>query len=490
MTRKPHVKRAFTLIELLLVVAILAILSVVLILTLNPAELLRQGRDSSRLSDMDTIAHAVAISQTDALSLGHTGVVYVSVPDASLAPGATSTCANLGLTPLPSGWTYQCVSTQSLRKIDGTGWIPITLTKISIGGSPLSAWPIDPVNQTSTGEYYAYVTDGTHYEVTANFESQKYLPQEAKSNGSIPFLFEKGTILTLLPEDYGCGGGGPCVFVVDTGNNRIEQFDTLGNYVGKFGGAGSGNGQLNNPMSVDIDTSGNVYVADRDNDRVEKFDTTGRYLSQFGSSLQGAVGLAVAPDGSVYVGDRGNNRVEKFDNNGNYILQFGTLGTSTPGTFDGVASIAVDASGSVIVADNTTVGSYVGRVQKFTSGGAYSQQIGSGGSGNGQYNAPSGVEFDSAGNLYVGDSNNFRIEKFGPAPFYTFAYATGTYGGGPGQFGPTGGISVDLGGNIYAVDNQNNRIEKFNASGTFLLQFGTLGSGNGQLSSPMDIVVR
>src|ERR1700722_3543731 len=53
-------KRGFTLIELLVVIAIIAILSVVVILTLNPAELLRQSRDSNRVSDLSVTKSAIS----------------------------------------------------------------------------------------------------------------------------------------------------------------------------------------------------------------------------------------------------------------------------------------------------------------------------------------------------------------------------------------------------------------------------------------------
>jgi prepilin-type N-terminal cleavage/methylation domain-containing protein len=53
-------RKAFTLIELLVVIAIIAILAVVVVLTLNPAEILKQSRDSNRVSDMDTLTHALA----------------------------------------------------------------------------------------------------------------------------------------------------------------------------------------------------------------------------------------------------------------------------------------------------------------------------------------------------------------------------------------------------------------------------------------------
>ncbi len=59
--RKAPYDQAFTLIELLVVIAIIAILSVVVVLSLNPAEMLRQSRDSNRVSDMDTLSHAISL---------------------------------------------------------------------------------------------------------------------------------------------------------------------------------------------------------------------------------------------------------------------------------------------------------------------------------------------------------------------------------------------------------------------------------------------
>ena len=56
------------------------------------------------------------------------------------------------------------------------------------------------------------------------------------------------------------------------------------------------------------------------------------------------------------------------------------------------------------------------RVQKFTSGGAFLSSLGSLGSGDGQFNKPIDVAFDPAGNLYVAEIQNSRIQKFKPAP--------------------------------------------------------------------------
>ncbi len=85
-----------------------------------------------------------------------------------------------------------------------------------------------------------------------------------------------------------------------------------------WGTSGSGNGQFSYPYGVAVDASGNVYVADRGNNRIEKFDTNGNYLAQWGTSGSGSgqfnqpFGVAVDSSGNVYVADTDNNRIEKF----------------------------------------------------------------------------------------------------------------------------------------------------------------------------------
>ena len=165
-----HNRKSFTLIELLVVLAIVAILSVVVIMTLNPAELLKQARDSTRLSDLSTLNTALAAYSADVANgfMGSSTKVYVSIPDTS------PTCANLGLPALPTStivYTYSCVTATSTRLTNGQGWIPVNLSNISFG-SPLSALPIDPINTTTSGQYYTYVS-GASFILTAIPESTK-----------------------------------------------------------------------------------------------------------------------------------------------------------------------------------------------------------------------------------------------------------------------------------------------------------------------------
>jgi prepilin-type N-terminal cleavage/methylation domain-containing protein len=198
-----HRRSAFTLIELLVVIAILAVLAVVVVLTLNPAGLLQESRDANRLSDMATLNSAISDFSADVQTtnaLGAANTLYISVPDPTATSSFGDQCQGLNMPALPSGWTYQCAGSNWYRLTNGTGWIPINFSQASFG-APLSELPIDPINTTSTGLYYTYVTNGTQFEVTSIFESQKDKLQYANSplDPYYPEVDAKGSNLTLSP---------------------------------------------------------------------------------------------------------------------------------------------------------------------------------------------------------------------------------------------------------------------------------------------------
>jgi prepilin-type N-terminal cleavage/methylation domain-containing protein len=232
-------KQAFTLIELLVVIAIIAILAVVVVLTLNPAEMLRQARDSNRLSDLATINSALNMYTTDqsgssGFSLGNASNVYLSLPDTS------NMCSNLGLaTTSPSSITYACATSTSSRNINTSGWIPVNLSLIS-SGSPLGSLPIDPVNQSSSGLYYTYYTNGQQFEVTSLFESQKNKASYGKKPivQSLPELNAQGSSLSINPlfNPTGLVGYWP----MDEGSGSSTQDLSGNNNGGTWSGTAAG----------------------------------------------------------------------------------------------------------------------------------------------------------------------------------------------------------------------------------------------------------
>lgn len=221
-------RKGFTLIELLIVIAIIAVLSVVVILSLNPAELLRQARDSNRISDMATMKSAIALYLADIASpqIGTTGSCYLSAQTATQFDTVSTSgvwavngvnCANWSVTATTTALTY-ATSTRGINSTPGaqTGWIPINFSAIS-SGSPIGQEPVDPVNATGTatctGNYssvslsscalfYSYIPSGTTFKLTAFMESTKYSKGGAgdvttNDGGLNSYIFESGTNPTL-----------------------------------------------------------------------------------------------------------------------------------------------------------------------------------------------------------------------------------------------------------------------------------------------------
>ena len=112
---------------------------------------------------------------------------------------------------------------------------------------------------------------------------------------------------------------------------------------------------------------------------------------------------------------------------------------------------------------------------------------GSPGSGNGQFAIPNGVAVDPAGNVYVADSDNHRVQKF--TSNGRFIRKWGTRGPAPGQLDYPVGVATDSRGNVYVVENSfdNQRVQKFTSTGAFIRQWGGEGAGDGQFSDPTAI---
>jgi prepilin-type N-terminal cleavage/methylation domain-containing protein len=198
--------KSFTLIELLIVLAIISILSVVLIVTLKPGAIFLRARDTKRIGDLKNIEKIMDVLSTDQtfyeLNYASSNVVYISLPDSS--PTCSSWLSQLP--SLPSGWSYRCSATPT--NIDGTGWIPIPFSNFPILN--ISQLFIDPINKPPY--YYSFVVGGS-YKVTAKPEINYDF---AINDGGIePLLYEAGTdkklstfqsgLVLYLPFDEGSG---------------------------------------------------------------------------------------------------------------------------------------------------------------------------------------------------------------------------------------------------------------------------------------------
>ena len=177
-------QKGFTLLELLIVIAIIAILAAAVLLVINPGELLKKARDTQRVSDLSSLKSAIGLYLTD-----------VSSPDLD----GSDTCGTNVWFSLVGGSGYSGgiypTSTASATLVDGNGWIPIDFTSISTG-SPLASLPIDPTNSGTL--YYTYACDSTNltYETDAKLESTYYATSTDKDGtdgGNASTLYEVGT---------------------------------------------------------------------------------------------------------------------------------------------------------------------------------------------------------------------------------------------------------------------------------------------------------
>ena len=113
------------------------------------------------------------------------------------------------------------------------------------------------------------------------------------------------------------------IYLVDSRNNRIQMYSLDGDFQGQWGSEGDGEGEFNLPWGISDDSEGNIYIADWRNDRIQKFDSNGNYISAIGggktSVLDRPSDVAVDPDGNIYVTDWGSQRLLVLDQSGSIL---------------------------------------------------------------------------------------------------------------------------------------------------------------------------
>lgn len=160
------------------------------------------------------------------------------------------------------------------------------------------------------------------------------------------------------PRDVAVSGDE--VYVVDTGNERVEVFGPDGSFKRAFGGKGSGPGQLSEPVGITIGPDGLVYVADSSNARISVFTPDGTPVAQW--PVQAWSGhayfepyLAFGADGLLYATSSATGSVEVFGKGGELLGSITAAGTQTLGKPTG---ITVTKDGSLLVTDTGNSGVY------------------------------------------------------------------------------------------------------------------------------------
>ncbi len=282
-----------------------------------------------------------------------------------------------------------------------------------------------------------------------------------------------------------------CIYRIDRKGvmSRIAGTGRKG-YSGDGGPATSA--QLSFPSGLAVDSLGNLYIADTLNRRVRKISPDG-VISTVAEPPIRPKEIAVDTAGNLYIIDI-TKLVRKISTNGEItsVAYSGNYGASADVRPGGTAiftaeGVAVDGAGNLYVAEGSNY-----RVQKVSPAGTISTVAGNGTrgySGDGgpatdaQLSEPTALTIDPGGNLYIAESMN-RIRKVSPSGVITTVAGNGTYGysgdGRPAtnaQLAVAYGVGVDSAGNLYIADTQNNRVRKVSSTGVI-----TTIAGNGRTS--------
>ncbi|NIQ95984.1 MAG: hypothetical protein GWN87_18615 [Desulfuromonadales bacterium] len=236
-----------------------------------------------------------------------------------------------------------------------------------------------------------------------------------------------------LLQPYGVAMFAGKVYVADSRVPGLVVFDLA---QGRFSlVTGAGGGRIKGPVNVTIDGAGNKYVTDTERDQILVFDRHERFVNAYGRQGQfKPVDVAVAGE-RLYVTDIEHHQVHVLDRRtGRSLFTFGQPGSDLGELFH-----------------------------------------------------PTNLEVGPGGDIYVVETNNFRIQRFTAEgePVRTY----GTVGQKPGSFARPKGIAIDRDGRLYVGDAAFENIQLLNDEGRLLLHFGQTGGGRGNLSLPAGVAL-
>ncbi|MGH3157683.1 MAG: RHS repeat-associated core domain-containing protein [Streptosporangiaceae bacterium] len=336
------------------------------------------------------------------------------------------------------------------------------------------------------------------------------------------------------------------LWIADTGNNRVREVQSATGDISSFAGDGETlasigdkgpavDGELFRPAGEAEDAQGNIYIADAGNNRIQEIPATSHAQWGFamtagdvytiagsryglagiagdggpvaGSRLDYPYGIAVDAAGDLFIADQGNNRVQEVSAaTGNITTIAGSAtgaagytpaGPATSALLDAPDGVAVDAAGDVYIADsgNNRVeevyasggkswGQAMTAGDMYTIAGSASAASGLSGDGGAAASAllwsPQSLAFSPAGDLYIGDTRNCRVQEIPAATaggmtkndIYTIAGSPGGTCGPSGDGGPAvdallskpAGMAADASGDLYIADGNNDRVQEIPAA--------------------------
>lgn len=246
------------------------------------------------------------------------------------------------------------------------------------------------------------------------------------------------------------------------------------------------------PIRLAQGPDGKIYVTDSAAASVFVYDEALALIGQI-KGISQPLGVSVSPGGLIYVGSQGSRNIQVYRPDGVVVGSFANGVVRKPN------DMVHDWEGNLYVVD-----SLLDKVLVFDAVGHHVADIGSSGTGAGQFDFPSTIALayttnavgSAVGELFVGDQRNARVQVFNLQGAWDRMFGSAVEPKGwngwdvEGKFSRLQSLQVDNRYRVHVLDDHLNQVQILDAdTGTFIAAYGTFGVAPGQLNLPLDILV-
>lgn len=254
--------------------------------------------------------------------------------------------------------------------------------------------------------FYPRPPDAPRIQHLATYAGAQDLEADKSSGGLKDFLLGEDKGGEKLVRPYGVAMSEGKIYVADSRGPGLAIFDLKSRKYSLM--SGSGNGRMQRPINVSIDTDGTKYVTDTARNQILVYDRDDRFLAAYGAKDEfKPVDVAIVGE-RLYVVDIEHHEVQVLGKRtGKLQFKFGRDDIDKEKSLHQPTNLAVGRDGDIYVVET---GNF--RVARFTPEGKFVRHYGEAGQAPGQFARPKGIAMDRAGRMYVGDAAFQNVQIF------------------------------------------------------------------------------